>query len=95
MTKEWDNIQKKIEQSTIYRVPWKRILGETLTSRIHKLKNKGNSWQETYDIISLDKNLILFLAQHGKLQRKVLQNLYISVCARYGESKTAERIRWE
>ena len=89
------DISKQIKKSKIFRVPYKKILGESLTARIHKLRLKGYTSKETINIIKRHPAFISYLNEYPKIQDKVLENLKISVSARYGESKTAERIKEE
>jgi len=92
---DWDTINEQIDKSKIFRTPYKKILGENLTAIIHKLRLKGYTSKEVYNIIQDNPNFIKYLTEHTKLKTKVLENLKISVCARFGESKTAERIKEE
>ena len=89
---EWDEINKKVEISKIKRFPWKKILGETLTARIHKLRNKGHNSDETYSILVRNHSIKNYCNNNPLEAQRLLENLKISVCARYGESKTAAKI---
>jgi hypothetical protein len=89
---EWDEVNKKIEISKIKRMPWKKILGESLTARIHRLRNKGHNSDETYSILIRNPLIQKFCDENPNEVKKVLENLKISICARYGESKTAAKI---
>lgn len=89
---EWDEVNKKIESSRIRRMPWKKILGESLTARIHKIKNKGHNSDETYSILVRNPAIGTYCRNNPLEAQRLLENLKISVCARFGESKTAKKI---
>ena len=92
---EWDEVNKKIEISKIRRFPWKKILGESLTSRIHRLRNKGHNSDEVYSILIRNPSVKNFCEKNPLEVQKLLENLKISICARFGESKTASKIQKE
>lgn len=92
---EWEEINKKVEISKIKRFPWKKMFGETLTARIHRLKNKGHNSDEVYSILIRNPNVIKYINSNPLSAEKLLDNLKISVCARFGESKTASKIKME
>jgi hypothetical protein len=92
-SKDWDLINEQIERSKITRYPWKKILGESLTSRIHRLKNKGHNSTEVKDILLKDQNINTFIRLNSPKEQKIRENLIISVSARFGESRTAEKIK--
>ena len=92
---EWDEVNQKIEISKIKRYPWKKMLGESLTARIHRLRNKGHNSDETYSILIRNPNIIKYINKNPLEAEKLLENLKISVCARFGESKTANKIKEE
>ncbi len=89
---EWDEINKKIVISKIKRMPWKKILGESLTARIHRLRNKRHNSDETYSILIRNPAIETYCKKNPLEVPKLLENLKISICARFGESKTAENI---
>lgn len=89
---EWNEVNNKIEGSTIKRMPWKKILGESLTARIHKLRNKGHNSDETYSILVRNPSVGTYCRNNPLEAQRLLENLKISVCARFGESKTARKI---
>ena len=92
---EWDEINKKVEISKIKRLPWKKILGESLTARIHKLRNKGHNSDEVYSILIRNPAVQEYCDQNPNEVQTLLENLKISVCARFGESRTAAKIKIE
>lgn len=88
----WEVVEEKINQSKITRYPWKRLLGESLSSKIYKLRAKGMSSIEVFNVLSTHPKVADFIDQRPKERYKVLENLKISVCARFGESKTKEKV---
>lgn len=89
---EWDEVNEKIKISRIKRMPWKEIFGESLTARIHRLRNKGHNSDETFSILIRSITLKSYCEKNPLEVPKLLDNLKISICARYGESKTAGKI---
>ena len=88
----WDEVNKKIDSSRIIRIGWKKILGESLTARIHRLKNKGHNSDEVYSILIRNPSVLKYCRINPLNATRVMENLKISVCARFGESKTAAKI---
>jgi len=89
---EWDEVNKKISESKIVRIPWKKILGESLTARVHRLRNKGHNSDEVYSILTRNPSIMVYCKNNPLRATRLLENLKISVCARFGESKTASKI---
>jgi len=91
----WDDINNQVKRSNIKRYKWDKILGESLTKRILKLRNKEVSAEETIKIISNLKGVSDFLKENPREETNLLKNLRINVHARYGENKTSEKIKDE
>ena len=91
----WDDVNNQIKRSHIKRYKWDQILGESLTKRILKLRNKEVSVEETIKIISNLKGVNEFLEDNPREETNLLKNLRINVHARYGENKTSEGIKDE
>jgi len=85
---EWDIINNQIKRSKIKRVNWKEILGMSLTKAILLLKKENLSALECYTTLRDGTKIKQYLIHHFSEKEKILTNLYISVNARYGESKT-------
>lgn len=92
-SKDWDIVNEQIERSKIIRYPWRKILGESLTIRIHKLKNKGHNSTEVKEILLRDRRIKEFILINSHYEGKIRENIIISVSARFGESKTAEKLK--
>lgn len=82
---EWEVINKKIEQNNGIRNDYKAYLGMTLTEYVTILRAKGLTPKEAF------KSIIEKLATHGLEGNKVTESVWISVNARYGEQKSAEK----
>jgi len=89
----WKEINEQIEHSKIKRYNWKNILGETLTKRILKLRNKELETEETIEIISRYPGVIDFLEKYPKEKDNLLKNIKINVHARFAENKTSEKLK--
>jgi len=90
---DWMVVNEQIERSKITRIKWKKILGVSLTRAILELKKEGLSSQEVFHVLLHGSKLTEFVNTHFSAKEKVIENLRISVSARFGENKTAEKIR--
>lgn len=88
-------ISDAIKRSKIKRYNWNKILGESLTKVILKSRKEGLNVDETYLRIVKNKNLCEFIQHHLTEESKILENLRISVHARYIENNTAEKVKNE
>lgn len=85
----WGELKEIISQSKIKRYPWKLILGDSLTKTILRKKMSGKSAQETYDEILASERFTEIKKAFPEHARKMEENVFISVCARFGENNTA------
>lgn len=92
---DWEVIEEQINKSRIRRFSYKKLLGESLTSMIHKLRNKGMDSTQVYEVLITNPKIVDFIDSIPKDKDKLLENIKISVSARFGESKTKERIEHE
>lgn len=92
---DWEFVNKHSERSNIRRYKWGKILGETLTKRILKLRNNELTSKETTQAISKSKEVQEFLNKYPRERSNMLKNIKINVCARYGENKTSEEMKNE
>jgi len=88
-------IEDAIKRSKIKRYPWNTILGETLTKIILRSRKYGLSVDETYFQLVKNPKVIRFIEKHLLEQEKILENLKISVHARYIENNTAKKVMEE
>lgn len=88
----WDEIDKHIERSTIERYNWKGVFGNSLTQEILKLKKGGLKVDDAFEKLSQDVRVRDFIEEKKGKKRKILENLKISVHARYGENNTANKV---
>lgn len=89
---DWIVVNEQIERSKITRIKWKKILGVSLTRAILELKKEGLTSQECFTVLKDGSKLTDFINTHFSAREKVIENLRISVSARYGESKTEDKI---
>ena len=89
----WEELDKHIKKSRIKRYQWKKIIGETLTKRILRLRKKGLTIEETIESISRLPGVIEFVKMFPEEDKNMAKNIKINVHARYGENKTSEKIK--
>ena len=89
----WGVVDEAIERSKIKRYDWAEVFGRSLTQEILLLKKEGKDVKETYEILCKDEKVLKFIESKKREKRKILDNLRISVHARYGENNTSEKIR--
>ena len=90
--KVWDEIDKQIEKSTIKRYNWNKVFNRSLTQEILNLKKQGLNVDEAYNELMQDERVQDFIDGHKGEDKKILENLKISVHARYGENNTAIKV---
>lgn len=88
----WGVIDEAIERSKIKRYDWKDILGKSLTKEILILKKQGHDVEETFNLLKSDERVMKFIQENKREKRKILENLKISVHARFGENNTATKV---
>lgn len=88
----WNVIDEQIERSTIKRYDWKKVFNNSLTQEILKIKKDGYTVSEALNILATDERVLKFLDRNSTERVKILNNLLISVHARYGENNTAIKI---
>lgn len=88
----WDEVEKQIKRSKQKRYSWKKIIGESITQRILKLRKKGLTIEETIDTISRLPGVKEFIKMFPGEDENMAKNIKINVHARYGENKTSEKI---
>jgi hypothetical protein len=88
----WDEVNKQIKKSRIKRYSWKKIIGESLTKRILRLRKKGLTVEETIETINRLPGVKEFIEMYPEEDENIAKNIKINVHARYGENKTSEKI---
>lgn len=88
----WDVITDEIHRSRIKRYKWKKILGETLTQYILKLKLKGYTLEQVFDDLLMNPKVTDFINRNPSEEENLVKNLKISVHARFGENDTANKV---
>ena len=86
-------IEEAIKRSKIKRYSWNKILGETLTKVILKNRKAGLSVDETYMQLLKNPKVVQFIEHHLLEENKIIENLKISVHARYIENNTDEKVK--
>lgn len=89
---DWDLVNEQIERSKIKRINWKSILGVSLTRAILELKKEGLSSEEVFHVLLHGSKLTDYLENQFSARDRVIEKLKISVSARFGESKTEDKI---
>jgi len=90
--KDWAVVNDAIDRSKITRIKWKSILGVSLTRAILELKREGLSSDEVFQVLLTGSRLTEFITSHFAEREKIIENLKISVSARFGESNTEDKI---
>ena len=89
----WDEVDQQIEKSTIKRYNWNKVFDRSLTQEILNLKKAGLDVETAYQELLQDVRVGDFIDDHPKGEKKkILENLKISVHARYGENNTALKV---
>ena len=89
----WDKIQEKIDRSGIQRFDWTKVFNQSLTREILSCMNKGIKVKDCVKLLQTDERVLHFISQHKYARKKILDNIEISVHARYGENETAKKMR--
>lgn len=90
--KVWDVIDEQIERSKIKRYDWTKIFGRSLTQEILMLKKKGLDVDQAFEELKQDIKVLNFIDENKREKKKILENLKISVHARFGENNTANKV---
>lgn len=85
-------VGKEYAKSSPNQVPWKKILGESIFDRIHKLKNKGHSILAVIDILERNISIQKFIKENPDEKNKVLTRIEYNVKNRYHENIRAKKI---
>lgn len=88
----WGVVDEAIERSTIKRYDWNKVFGGSLTQEILRIKKEGHNVKEAFEILQKRKEVTDFIDKNKREKTKILENLKISVHARYGENETANKV---
>lgn len=88
----WGVVDEAIERSKIKRYSWHKIFGKSLTQEILLLKKEGFGVGRTFEALSKDLRVENLINEFPLERNKILNNLKISVHARFGENNTAQMI---
>ena len=78
----WEVVNNQIQHSHTKRLNWKSILGQTLTKTVAGYYAQGKTAKETLEILT---------AKINSNDPRIIKNLTIGVCARYGEITSESR----
>lgn len=85
---EWNTIEEQIERSKIKRYPYKLMLGESLTKYLVRCLEDGLSSSQSFNNIINTSGVKMYLFENPQEVENFKKNLWISICARYSESKS-------
>lgn len=91
-SKVWGVVEEAVDRSKIRRFDWSIIFGRSLTQEILFIKKENYDVEETFGIIVNDERVKKFIEENPREKRKILENLKISIHARYGENNTAKKV---
>jgi len=90
---DWELVNGEMRRTKVRRYKWNKILGESLTKRTLKIRNKGLESNAAIDIILRSPGVISFLLRYPEEQDEFIRKLRIGVSSRYAENKTADNLR--
>lgn len=90
---EWKTVEKQIERSKIKRYPYKKYLGISLTELILGKRNEGKDAEVILIEIMASDKMKRLISDHILERDAVLNNVWISICARCSEKRTQDKIR--
>lgn len=83
---DYEVVEEQVKRSKIYRIPYKKIIGESLTSYCYRNFDKElSSSQVLARLIRLKGISALFAKANQKQKQVILKNLKISVSSRHVE----------
>jgi DNA-binding protein Fis len=95
VNKSWSVVESKIENSTIKRFPWKKILGIALTRYTEKLLLKGHNVREIYEIVLRHTKMKEFIQENKSEIFKIHENLWTTINAQKCESVMKTQVEEE
>jgi len=90
---EWLVIAEKSEMSHIKRFPYKLYMGCSLTQEILKHKLNDRSSTEAFGLILKQEGIQMMLYDFPDWAEKIKENIWVSICARYSETDTQDKMR--
>jgi len=88
-------IDSNIVYSKIERLPWKDILGKTLSKKIYEYLNEGNNKEEIQNKIFNNNKLKQYIINNYNDQDKIYHNINISISARIAEFNSQRGMQHE
>lgn len=90
---DWKVVDGERQRSKIRRYKWNNILGESLTKRTLKLRNKGLESSVVIEVILETSGVMDFLEKYPEEEIEFIRKLRIGVSSRFAENKTADKLR--
>jgi len=90
---DWDVVEDNIDRSHIKRFNYKRILGESLTAIVTKLKMQKYTSSDIKETIFQLPSVQNFLLHNPNVKEKFIENVNISVSSRCAEQNTLEKMK--
>ena len=87
---DWSFIEKKIEMNKSKRIPYKSILGESLTSYVTRLRDQGLSSSQVMGQLVREPSMAFFIINHIHMKEKLYDMIQSSICGRFSEQKALE-----
>lgn len=88
MSDDWDTVNSKVKESKIFRFPYKKLLGESLTSYV--TRHPQLSYEDIRENLLKEPTIDTYLRNKPHLYPKFFENLKTSVSSRKAEQKTYE-----
>lgn len=90
---DWEIVEKQIQRSKIFRIPYKNILNVSLTRYILNCIDEDLDSFETISRILRDINIITYINNNKGIKDIILENIRTSVSSRYSEERMRGRIK--
>src|SRR6056297_3262474 len=88
LTDDWDHVEKKIEESKIFRVPYKAILDISFTKYILKCRDEGLDSTQTIAKILREPSMQDYIRENIHKKDKIIENIITSTKARFSEERS-------
>jgi phenylalanine-4-hydroxylase len=88
---EYDEVERQIERSKIFRFPYKEMLKESMTAFITSAKARGLDFRETMRLFYEQDGVQQYIITNPHLKDRLDKNVYTTICARFAEQKSFMR----
>lgn len=83
----WDHVQAEIDRSKIPRINYKKILGESLTSKAYRYYKQGRHWEECF------VDVIQELSNFGLSDYETYRKVKIRITSAYSEMNISKNVK--